>query len=63
MAYGTLEIYNKVMDNYLIIMYNTWKEVSFSIHNDTHDVITTAVDGMISCKKQNPAARENIKQT
>lgn len=34
----------------------------FTIHKDTQLVITTAVDGIINCKKQKPAERENIKQ-
>lgn len=40
----------------------SWKELSFSIHKETHDVITTAVDGIISWRKQNPADRVKIKQ-
>lgn len=33
-----------------------------SIHSATHEVMTTAVEGMISCRKQKPEARENTKQ-
>lgn len=40
----------------------TWKVVSFSIHSEIHDVMTTAVAGNMSWRKQKPLLRVKKKQ-